>query len=522
MTSKPPRGRLRILTHPSTYLFVACLILLAHQAFYYRALGSDAIDDAYISFRYAHNLVAGRGLVFNAGERVEGYTNFLWIVILAFFIRLGFEPSPVAVALGALFSVATLWLVYRFLKLTSLRHSLVPIIAVLCLALDGSFALWAVSGMETSMFAFLVLAAATSYLWEWEKEKPGFLSGALLALAAMTRPEGVLVFGVAVIHQAFARLALQGKLLTSADVARAGVFLVLYFPYFLWRYYYYGFLLPNTFYAKVTVRDSKAQHQRGLRHLQTFVSVHLGWLLPLLALVPLLKRKVSFWLTCLLALVLVYASYIVYVGGDWSVGRFFVPMLPAAYILATTGLVEAYRSLQHWVAKVTNSSRVLLILRCVAFSVLAAALVALFHFSSPGGEHKLFIVHFQAAKATHARSALGKWLHDNVPADTFIAVDAAGQIPYYSGLRTLDMFGVNDVHTAHLNVDTMGEGVPGHEKFDFDYIVWRRPDLIIAGAPFLDGSDAYERLNVLWTDDRSLYDFLHIYRRKGWSCEEIT
>jgi arabinofuranosyltransferase len=509
-----------VLSQPFAYLLPACLILFAHQVFYYRALGSDAIDDAYISFRYAQNLVAGQGLVFNAGERVEGYTNFLWTIMLALSMRLGFEPSLVAIGLGALFGLATLWLGHRFLRLTPLRRSPVPIIAVYCLALDGSFALWAVSGMETSMFAFLLLAGVTAYLWEWQNEKPGFLSGIVLALATMTRPEGALVFAVVVIHQAVARLALQRRLLTSADVARTGIFLGLYLPYFLWRYYYYGFLLPNTFYAKVTVTESEAQHQRGLRYLRTFLSVHLGWLLPLLALVPLVKRKFSFWITSLLILVLVYAAYIVYVGGDWSVGRFFVPILPPAYILLATGLVEAYRTVQGWVARITQSFRVLLALRCVALSVLAAALVGLFGFSSLKGEHELFIVRFQAARATHARVALGKWLHDNVPRDTFIAVDAAGQVPYYSGLRTLDMFGVNDVHTAHLKVETMGQGVPGHEKFDFDYIMWRRPDLIIAAAPFLDGSDTYGRLDVTWTDNPSLRDFLYIYRRKGWAGGE--
>lgn len=520
MISKPLGRPLRVLTHPLTYLLLACLILLAHQAFYYRALGSDAIDDAYISFRYAKNLVGGDGLVFNVGERVEGYTNFLWTIILAIFIRLGFEPSPVAIGLGALFSFATLWLVYRFLDLTSVRDSPLPVIAVLFLALDGSFALWAVSGMETSMFAFLVLAAMTSYLWEWKNEKPGLLSGVLLALTAMTRPEGVLVLGVVVVHQALARLLVQRRLLASADVARAGVFLGLYLPYFLWRYYYYGFLLPNTFYAKVTVRGTEAQHQRGLLHLHTFVNVHLSWLLPLFALVPLLKRKFSFWLTSLVALVLVFTSYIVYVGGDWSVGRFFVPILPAVYVLVATGLVEAYESLRQWVARVTNSPRALLILRWAALSALAVVLLALFNFSSLDGEYELFVVRFQAARATHARVALGKWLHDNVPTDTFIAVDAAGQIPYYSDLRTLDMFGVNDVHTAHLKIETMGQGVPGHEKFDFDYIMWRQPDLIIAGARFLDGSDAYERLDLPWTDKQPLYDFLYIYRRRGWTGEE--
>lgn len=515
MTSRFRRGPLRVLIHPLAYLVVASLILLAHQAFYYHAVGSDSIDDAYISFRYAQNLVAGRGLVFNAAERVEGYTNFLWTIVLAIIMRLGLEPSLVALGSGVLFSVATLWLVHAFLRLTPVRDTPVSVIAVLCLALDGSFALWAVSGMETSMFAFLVLAAMTSYLWEWENEKPGLLSGVLLALSAMTRPEGVLAFAAIVAHQAFARIALQRKLLSSADVARVGLFLVLYVPYFLWRYYYYGFLLPNTFYAKVTVHGTAAQQQRGIRHLRTFVNVHLGWTVPFLILVPLLRRRFTFWLTSLLTLVVAYVSYIVYVGGDWSVGRFFVPILPAAYILVATGLVEVYKTVRGWVRRVTGSSRAFLVLRCVALSVLAAGLVGLFNFSSVHGEHELFVSRFQAAKATRARVALGKWLRDNVPPDTFIAVDAAGQIPYYSGLRTLDMFGVNDVHTAHVKVGTMGQGVPGHEKFDFDYIMWRQPDLIIAGASFLDGSKIYERVDVPWTEDPSLHSFLFIYRRKA-------
>jgi arabinofuranosyltransferase len=490
--------------------------LLAHEAFYFKDLGADAVDDAYISYRYADNLLAGHGLVFNPGERVEGYTNFSWTIILALFMSLGVHPSTAAIGLGVVFSVATLWLVYQFARVASLRSPAIPVLAALCLALDGSFALWAVSGMETSMFAFLVLAALTCYVWEWRTQRLGLASGALLALAAMTRPEGVLVLAVVLVHQVLARLVVDKQLITSADVARAGVFLALYLPYFLWRYYYYGFLLPNTFYAKVTVHDSMAQHQRGLGHVATFGRLHLGWLLPLLVMVPVLKRRFSFWFTALLAVVLVYLAYIVYVGGDWSVGRFFVPILPLAYILVSTGLVEAYQTVEGWVGRRAESARASKSLKAIALLCLALGCLALLVSSSWHGEHELFVSRFQAGRATRARVTMGKWLRENVSAQTFIGVDAAGQIPYYAGLRTLDMFGVNDVHTAHLQVEEMGQGVPGHEKFDFNYIMWQQPDLIIATAPFLEGSDIYQRLELPWTDDPLLYDFLFVYRRKGW------
>jgi arabinofuranosyltransferase len=517
MSRGEPVGEPRFPRLAWAFLVAASLALLVHEVFYYRDLGGDAVDDAYISFRYAQNLIAGHGLVFNPGERVEGYTNFLWTVILALFMRIGLGPSFVTIVLGVAFSLGTLWLAYLFWGLARLRSPTIPVIAAWCLALDGSFALWAVSGMETSMFAFLVLTALSAYVWEWQRGRLELLSGVLLALSAMTRPEGVLVFLVVVLHQAMARLACQRQLLTPADVARPAAFIGLYLPYFLWRYYYYGFLLPNTFYAKVTVHDSMDQYRRGLQHIAAFVRLHLGLVLPLLVLVPLLKRKLSFWFTALLATVLAYGAYIAYVGGDWSVGRFFVPIMPLVYILASAGAVEAYESLKGWVGRLTDSIAALIAVRSIAASLLVLGGALLLASSSLHGEHELFVARFQAARATRARVAMGKWLRQNVPADTYIGVDAAGQIPYYAGLRTLDMFGVNDEHTAHLDVEDMGQGVPGHEKFDFDYIMWRRPDLIVATAAFLDGSDIYQRMEVPWTDDPDLYSFLFLYRRKEWS-----
>src|ERR1700746_2217394 len=64
-------------------------------------------DDAFISFVYARNLARHGQLVFNLGERVEGYTNFLWTVVLAFFLRLGLQPELMSRLLGTGFAIAT-------------------------------------------------------------------------------------------------------------------------------------------------------------------------------------------------------------------------------------------------------------------------------------------------------------------------------------------------------------------------------------------------------------------------------
>ena len=504
----------RVAKEPLTYLVIAILILLFHQAFYLTELGYDALDDAYISFRYAQNFARGHGLVFNIGERVEGYTNFLWTVLLAPFIFAGVEPGPLAMALGSLFALGTMILVYSKFA----QKAQVLSLSLLILAVDGSFALWSVGGMETAMFTFLLLSGIFAYLQGGEDERLALLSGLLFALASMTRPEGLLVFAVTLLHGASHRLLVERRLLAGPDLLRMLSFLGLYGPYFLWRYNYYGYLLPNTFYAKVTTEGVSAQVARGLAHLRTFLGVHLGWLLIPLSLVPLLKRKVNFTWSYLIVLVSVYLSYIVYVGGDWSVGRFFVPILPALYLLVAMGVGEAYMSLQTWFEGRGREGWGTY-LRGVGGLLVMGGVLALFSLSSLGGEDELFIRRFQAKEATQARVMMGRWLREHLPPDTFIAVDAAGQIPYYSGLRTLDMFGVNDEHTAHMKVETMGQGVPGHEKFDFDYIMWRRPDLIIVYGNFLDGSPLYERADDWkWTEDESLRQFLTIYRRRDWEA----
>jgi len=501
-------------------ILLALVLLAFHQGHYYDALGRDAVDDAYISWRYARNLVSGHGLVFNPGERVEGYTNFLWTIVSVPFIALGAGEvmGPVGMGLGVLCALATLVLLVLFVRQTDERP-IVAGLAALLLAVDGSFALWSVSGMETAFFGLWLLAGATAYLWENRRAgRPGVLSGVLFALAALSRPEGLLVFALTVIHQVFLRLAdlRQESWLAAAvnwaDMARILGFLAVFAPYFLWRYRYYGHLLPNTFYAKVTLENTEAQHARGWRHLETFVNVHRGWLILLFPLVALVRR-VRPWATYAALILAVYSAYIVYVGGDWSVGRFFAPILPFFYLLLAAGLVRlAEVSLALWRRRISDQ-RGPWIAGAIGVVFLTLGLFALYDASSVHGEDELFVQRFQAATATRARVTFGRWLKAHVPPDTYIAVDAAGQIPYFSGLRTLDMFGINDEHTAHMKVPTMGQGTPGHEKFDFPYIMARRPDLVIVYGPLLDNSTEYVRADYTWTDDPALRAFLNVYRQ---------
>src|SRR3990170_5316259 len=116
---------------------------------------NSVVDDAYISFRYLDNWLSGTGLVYNPGERVEGYTNFLWIVLLAPFRLVGLEAELTAFLLSVIFLILLFWAVFRTAEV--LAGSTEAGWAAMLLAL-GSVPLtaWTTSGMETVCFASLL------------------------------------------------------------------------------------------------------------------------------------------------------------------------------------------------------------------------------------------------------------------------------------------------------------------------------------------------------------------------------
>src|SRR5262245_35206818 len=115
------------------------------------------VDDAYISFRYAEHVASGLGYVFNRGERVEGASNLLWVLVLAGARRLGAAPSIAAQVLGALAAVATLF--FQLSLSARLSGERPSAIGPWLTALSASFALWAVAGLETAAYACVITAA---------------------------------------------------------------------------------------------------------------------------------------------------------------------------------------------------------------------------------------------------------------------------------------------------------------------------------------------------------------------------
>ncbi|UCE67573.1 MAG: hypothetical protein JSU85_06060 [Candidatus Zixiibacteriota bacterium] len=411
-------------------------------------------DDALISFRYADNLTNGYGLVYNAGERVEGYTSFLWVMLLAAGNWFGVNLVVFSKIMGLLFAlgcIAALSSAHRFINEFDHRISAA---AVVMMGSSGIFLTWGVSGLEVTLFAFLVLLTVLYYISIKDSGNSGkfIILGLLCSLAMLARPEGLLLSGTLVAYHLTTKRNLRFTIYLS------GVILLIYAPYFCWRYIYYGYPLPNTFYAKVGFNTN--QVIRGLKYLVFNGIAFLIILLPLIdpaAAIQWLKRYRG--LIILPVVCIVYTVYIILVGGDsMPAFRFFAYIIPAACLLSAMFIASFGR-------------------RTMAFFV-----VAVLTFNIIMWNFIYFIPYIEKSRGAEFGREVGMWLAANVPGDAVIATNTAGSIPYYSGLKTIDMLGLNDLHIAHRQIPEIGSGWPGHEKGDGDYVLSREPDLIQFGS----------------------------------------
>jgi arabinofuranosyltransferase len=247
-------------------------------------------DDAFIAFRYASNLMLGRGLVWNPApfSPVEGYTSFLWTVLLwATWKWSGVEPPGAANWLSLAFACGTLTLIVLLVARMRLPAACArarwPLL-VLVLAgtlTNRTFLAWMSSGLETALVNFLITVWMVSILRARDRRTslwPVTSSAALLALA---RPDGLLFVASTVALLGLRAWHGGGRRTWCSALALGLVPLHL-----LFRLLTYGELVPNTHFAKHVA----SWPESGLRYAATFALEYGLWvwlLLAVLALRPL-------------------------------------------------------------------------------------------------------------------------------------------------------------------------------------------------------------------------------------------
>ena len=460
---KPPSVLLRRLA-PWIFGILGLSIYLYHTK-HYAFLG----DDCFISFRYAQNMNLGDGLVYNPGERVEGYTNFLWVLMMATVMQSGLPVEVTSQAIGVVSGLVLLYLLTWLGARTSRWSDPLIWVAPLSLALNRSFCAWSTGGLATQFFSLLVFSG---FLFFWlescrARQRP-WCSPLLFALASLTRPEGILFCGVAGLF--FFSDVLLFKRRSWISLA---FWLSLYVPlvatHFLWRHAYYGYWLPNTFYVKV----SGIWLSQGTAYLRLFMDDHqLWWLLPLLVLVLFDRdRRTRLFSTTLLF----YMGYLLYVGGDRFEYRFLVTVLPCLFWLLQQGIRQVVTALNgrgrpRWAGTAIGVALSLLVM-------FAAYHPHTLNYQNKPPRHGIasleHITHYAKTRSFEGRFLRTLVEEGYLQGNELIAVIGAGALPYYSRLPTLDTLGLNDTTIAHQKISE--RGVVAHEKrASYTYLQQRR------------------------------------------------
>ncbi|MFC1852036.1 hypothetical protein ACFL27_17725 [candidate division CSSED10-310 bacterium] len=439
----------------------------------------QTVDDAYISFRYARNLATGYGLVFNPGEHVEGYSNFLWIILLCPFIYLKFDPVLISKILGILGNILTIVVIYwawqreeRFLA------NGFKILALAGLAINPFFTYWSTKGMETACYTFLFTFSILVFLNARGRSGLWLLSILGFIALFLTRSEGFIYFPILFLCSFIFRTEVKRHILLQGMI----LFIVAFTGYNVWRYLYFGSLLPQTFLIKIGSEhiDLIFKLTRGKFYLWSW-TIASGPILLLACVAAFLRiSSIKSRLFPLYAVCSFHLVFVAAVGGDWmSQYRFMVPITPLIYYFIPYSLQLIVSG------KSCRSSRVLFVI--VVLFTLCAMVYPFFQGKFIRG------VYSTEKERSTTLYELSQWLKIQSPTAT-LAIGAVGLVPYYSNLYTIDMFGLTDSLMAGGKDTFYKPGLPGHEFKDPLYVVSRQPTFLFAGRNYFKRHTAEKKV----------------------------
>lgn len=422
-------------------------------------------DDAFISFRYADNLVAGHGLVWNPGERVEGFSNLLWTLFLVPAAALRLDLVLVSEALGIASLGGLALVLWRWAREGAGRSAPLPLALWATLALQDVIS-WSTGGLETMTFSLLAAAMALALLGRAQvSPRRELAAGALGALLLLTRPDGFLLAaclgaGYAAMRWPDGRRAVLGSLARvemPVVLALAGVT--------AFRLFYYGDPLPNTYYAKSA---GQAYWSQGLVYVALLAAR--DWSLPLAIVVGLVLGArhlravergavpITGWWpgpgAVLAATATAFTLYVARSGGDFMFARRLIPVIPLVFM-----------AVEREFLRLTPSWR-----RTIGALALSAAAASPFPIYSRWAENGRIArvsdeASFYDARRLALRQAQGEALgraFDGIDA-TFLIGGGLCMLAYYSRLpHMIEPNGLTDRVVAKQELSV--RGIPGHEK----------------------------------------------------------
>lgn len=437
------------------------------------------LDDPFITFRYSKHLAEGFGIVWNPGEApVEGYTSTLWVLMGALALKLNIFPILAAKFLGIISAAAGLAVII-FGTRRSLQSLFDRAAAALIFASSFDIVFYSVSAMENIVYMLLTLLLFVLLNRGDEiKTRKTAVSAALIAGAGCwIRPEAHALAGLLA---AYFFLGEHSKpfLKREAFWTFSLLMALIVLPLDAARVLYYGDFFPNTYYAKHTGGNPAEVFFQGVLYLSERFSAYFPFVL--LSFFYTWRNRADKQACFFTALFTVYFLYVLKVGGDdpaaFAGARLMLPVIPVLIIYSVKAIRE-------------------FIPGKFAPCACAALLVLFFQISELGIFFTQYKTRVNLGTNLSAMSfgkvlsdarnywnylkkpefnSLSKFFIENTPEGEAIAIPWAGQAPYETGLRVIDLLGLNDRHIGRQPKKQRGVDV----KFDMDYVLARRPYFI--------------------------------------------
>lgn len=466
-----------------SFLFILlCFIIVIYNNDYYLT----GIDDANIYFVYMKNFASGFGFVYNKnGELVEGFTSLLWTLIGSFFYFI-FNNShyPLIVFNIIILSITT----YRMLIYLSdiLARKIYLYLFLLSFFFLPNYFDWTLlSLLETGLWSSIIINLALYLLNYIRDSNNSFEFNILLFFLVFIRPEA-LFFGMIFLFLKIFTDIENGKFLSLLKYNFTSIllFVLANIILFVWRYYYFGFLFPNTYYAKIS-HNFLSNFSAGYIYIKSyFVQNFFAFLIFIIGLYSIAKnlilnKSIKKYLDIFIIISILSLAYIfpIYSGGDHFGGfRFYQPTAPLSIIL----FFIIYLKIKEF----TWHSRLIFI--CIFLIQI---------FFGYNNNLKNFIYQTTPIKPEFEIAITGKErsekLYDffcnnnQLPSQGIIA---AGGANFYKGI-SIDLVGLNNVEMAHSPKSTDEKEIKNHFSFNKEVFYRQKPDIIWICGDFLKYND---------------------------------
>jgi hypothetical protein len=448
----------------ASFLFVIWSAIFIWQSSFIALDGQrhfSLFDDAMISMRYAWNFAHGLGLVWNAGEYVEGYSNLLMTLMMsAASLLLDKEAAVLTIQLlGIPTGLGIAFLTRQISRMLFPANTHLADLAFISILFYAPTWYWSLLGMESALLTLLLLASVFCAL-RWLKNRRSrelTLTAVFLGLAFLTRNESLLLAGLVfgyIVYRLWRRNAQKADFLTLFYACLLYTLFVI--AQLGFRYWYYGSLVPNTYVLKVMGMPLSVKLAWGWKYIWVFLSQ--TWPLLCVALAGSVMHR-SRDVIALAVPFLVLLVYQVSVGGDaFRVWRILLPGMPFIFILAVLTITDLS-------ARFARQVRWLPFLLTLVLFVITGIPLWTFIYDEAG------LMRQTIANQHNVNVALG--INAVTSEDASIGVIWAGAIPYYADRRAIDFLGKCDSYIASLPAD-LKMSVIGHNKYDLQYSIRKR------------------------------------------------